>query len=108
MALASNEITQQTALAMIHDFDNIITRLSTTKMSLSQQCADLLSFGSSLDPESPEMKTIERRRQMLAAYEKKIDGEIQQYQNKRKMAERMLEQTTQKVNKAIDRGFGRH
>ena len=108
MALASNEITQQTAIAMIHDFDNIITRLSTTKMSLTQQITSLLSFASSLDPESPEMKTIERRRQMLAAYEKKIDAEIQQYQNKRKMAEGMLQSATQKVDRAIQRGFGRH
>lgn len=74
-------------------------------MTLSQSMADLLTFGSSLDPDSPEMKSIERRRQMLAAYEKKIDAEIQQYQNRRKMAEGILQTATRNVDNAIQRGF---
>ncbi len=107
MALASNEIVQQTSLAMMHDLDNIIGRLTTQKMSLTSQVADLLSFGSTLDPDSPEMKTINRKRQMLAALEKRIDAEIQQYQNKRKMAEGLNQTSTQNVDRAIHRGFGR-
>ena len=107
MALASNEIVQQTAIAMMHDCDNIIGRLTATKMSLTQSTTDLLAFSSTLDPESPEMKQIERRRQMLAAYEKKIDAEIQQYQNKRKMAEGLLQSATHNVDRAIQRGFMR-
>lgn len=107
MALASNEITQQTALAMMHDLDNIITRLSATKMSLSNSSASLVSFGSTLDPDSPEMKAIERRRQMLGAFEKQIDAEIQQYQNRRKMAEGLFEKATHNVDNAIRRSFMR-
>lgn len=106
MALASNEIRQQQALAMIHDLDNMIGRLSTMKMNLVNTSTDLLSLGSTLDPDSPEMKVIERRRQQLAAYEKKIDAEIQIYQNRRKKAEAILQNSTQKVKEAIERMYG--
>ena len=106
MALASNEIRQQQALAMIHDLDNIINRLNNVKMNLLTATTDLLNFGSALDPDSPEMKTIERRRQQLAAYEKKIDAEIQVYQNRRKKAEAMLQESSQNVDKGIKRMFG--
>lgn len=100
--LVSNEIRQQQSLAMIHDLDNIITRLNSTKMNLLTSMTDLLSFGSTLDPDSPEMKQIERRRQMLAAYEKQVDAEIEQYKNKRKIAEAQLQDSTQKVDKAAE------
>ena len=106
MALASNEIRQQQALAMIHDLDNIINRLNGIKMNLLTSTTDLLNFASSLDPESPEMKTLEARRQQLVAYEKKIDAEVQMYQNRRQKAENMLKDATDKVGKAIDRMSG--
>ena len=106
MALASNEIRQMQALAMIHDLDNQISRLNNLKMNLVNSQTDLLNFGASLDPDSPEMKTLERRRQQLAAFEKKIDAEIQMYQNRRKKAEGMLQSSSQNVDKAIQRMYG--
>ncbi len=108
MALASNEIKQQQAIAMIHDIDNVLTRLNQVKVGLLSQVTDLLNFGSSLDVDSPEMKTIERRRQQLAAYEKRIDAEIQAYQNRKKVAEAILNNASQNVDAAIARiGGGR-
>ena len=106
MALASNEIKQQQAIAMIHDIDNVLTRLNQVKVNLLNSTTDLLNFASTLDPDSPEMKTIERRRQQLAAYEKKIDGEIQAYQNRKKVAETILQASTHNVDKAIARMGG--
>lgn len=106
MALASNEIRQQLALAMMHDLDNMIGRLTNIKMNLVNATTDLLNFASALDPDSPEMKTIERRRQQLAAYEKKIDAEIQMYQNRRKKAEGIYQAAGQNVDGAIKRMYG--
>ena len=103
MALASNEIKQQQSIAMIHDIDNVLTRLNQVKVNLLNSVTDLLNFASTLDPDSPEMKTIERRRQQLAAYEKKIDGEIQAYKNRKKFAETVLNTSSQNVEKAIAR-----
>jgi len=103
MALSSNEIIQQQALAQMHDLDNVISRLNQVKTNLLSSTTDLLNFASTLDPDSPEMKTIERRRQQLAVYEKKIDQEIQNYQNKRKMAEARFQTASQNVDKAIER-----
>ena len=105
MALASNEIRQQQALAMMHDLDNIINRLNSIKMNLLNSTTDLLNFASSLDPDSPEMKKLEARRQQLVAYEKKIDADIQSYQNRRQKAEHMHKDATEKVGKAIERMY---
>lgn len=103
MALTSNEILQQTALAQMHDIDNCITKLSQIKSSLLASTTELLDTASTLDPDSPEMKMIERRRLQLAAYEKRIDQEIQMYQNNRKKAEARFQMASQNVDKSIQR-----
>lgn len=103
MALVSNEILQQTALAQMHDIDNCITRLNQVKSSLLASTTELLDMASTLDADSPEMKMLERRRQQLAAYEKKIDQEIQDYQNKRKKAEARYQNASQNIDKSIQR-----
>ena len=103
MALVSNEILQQTALAQMHDIDNCITRLNQVKSTLLSSTMELLSMVDTLDPDSPELKVLERRRQQLAAYEKKIDQEIQDYQNKRKKAEARYQNATQNVENSIQR-----
>lgn len=105
MALVSNEIKQQQSLAMMHDLDNMITRLCSVKSSLLNSQTELLNFGASLDPDSPEMKMLEKRRQQLAAYEKKIDAEIDAYKNKRKVVEALYQTSKENVNKAIERSY---
>jgi len=106
MALVSNEILQQTALAQMHDIDNCITKLNQIKAGLLSSSTELLEMASSLDTDSPEMKALERRRQILAAYEKKIDQEIQDYQNKRKKAEARFQNASQNIDKSIQRMSG--
>ena len=107
MALVANEIQQQQSLAMMHDLDNMISRLNTVKSSLLASQTELLNFGGSLDPDSPEMKMIEKRRMQLAAYEKKIDAEIEAYKNKRQIAEARYKSSGEKVQKAIERCYSR-
>ena len=61
---------------------------------------------SNLDPDSPEFKIIQRKRQMLAAYEKKIDMEIQQYQNRRQKVEGQLNNAQRMIHGNIQRAYG--
>ncbi len=105
MPIVANEIKQQTCIAMAHDITNIINRLSSTKMNLLNSMTNLLNTAAMLDPDSPEFKQIEARKNMLAAYEKKLDMEIQQYQNRLKTIEAMQDNTKQAVDKGIQKFY---
>ncbi len=107
MSIVGLEIIQQMAIAELHDIDNQLVRLSQLKGSLASGMGDYLQMMTNLDPDSPEFKIIQAKRLKLAAYEKKIDGEIQRYQNKRKKVEGRLNSTSQMLDGNIHRQYGR-
>ncbi|MDD3593123.1 MAG: hypothetical protein PHX18_00675 [Candidatus Gastranaerophilales bacterium] len=106
MALASSQIREQMYIAQEHDLNNILTRLNSIKMNLSNNMNDLLNVGTNLDPDSPESRVIEARRQKLALLEKKMDMEIAQYQNRLKAVESLRNQSKETVNRAIEKSYG--
>ena len=106
MSIIGMEVIQQMAIAMLHDVDNQLVRLAQIKSALMSGMGDYLQTMSNLDPDSPEFKIIQRKRQQLAAYEKKIDMEIQQYQNRRQKLEGQLNNASQVLNKNISRAYG--
>lgn len=105
MSIVGMEIIQQMAIAMLHDIDNHLVRLSQLKSSLMNGMGDYLGAMANLDPESPEFKVLQAKRQKLAAYEKKIDAEIQQYQNRRQKVEAQLNNASKIVNNNIQRFY---
>ncbi len=107
MAIASSEVRQQTYIAMIHDISNVLTRLNSTKMNLLNSMTNLLNTAAMLDPDSPEFKQINSRRNMLAAYEKKLDMEIQQYQNRLKKLEAAKDGLGQSIDRNISKFYGK-
>lgn len=107
MALASSQIREQMYIAQEHDLNNIITRLNGIKMNLVNNINDLLNVGTNLDPDSPESRVIEARRQKLAMLEKKMDMEITQYQNRLKAVESLRAQAKEQVGKATEKAYGR-
>ena len=100
------EIIQQMAIAMLHDTDNHLVRLAQIKSSLGAGLGDTLQAMSNLDPDSPEFKILQAKRQKLAAYEKKIDGEIQMYQNRRQKIEGQLNNAGRMIHGNIQRAYG--
>ena len=106
MSIVGMEIIQQMAIAMLHDTDNHLVRLAQLKSSLSSGMGDMTQAMANLDPDSPEFKTLQAKRQKLAAYEKKIDGEIQMYKNRREKIEGQLNGATDTVRKNIHRMYG--
>ena len=106
MSIVGLEVIQQMAIAMLHDVDNQLVRLAQLKSSLSSGMGDYLQMMSNLDPDSPEFKIIQAKRQKLAAYEKKIDAEIQSYQNRRKKLEGQLNGVSQMLDGNIHRAYG--
>ena len=105
MSIVSYEIQQQNATNMLHNIDTHLIKLSQMKNSLLTEVQQNLEAQSSLEPNSPEMQVLEKKRLALAALEKKIDTEIQQYQNKRQKVEELLNNCEQKVKQNIARFY---
>ena len=94
-------LAEQVALAMQHDYTNSILRLSQIKAGLDNNITQLVQLSSSLDPNSPEAKSIETRRQHLAALEKKLDSEITYFKHKLDRVEKLRQWAEQGANKGI-------
>jgi len=105
MGLVSGIIRLQTLKEMQLDLEYKIQTLSQTKMQLASQSFELVTIGTDLDPESPEVKQLEQRRQKLQLMEKKIDAEMLKHQNMLKMAEAEIESAQKIVDSGIKRSF---
>jgi DNA repair ATPase RecN len=105
MGLVSGIIRLQYLAQTQLDLEYKLQTLSQTKMQLASQGFELVSIGSDLDPDSPEVKRLETRRQKLELMEKKIDAEILKYQNMLKMAETEMQSAQKIVDNSIKRSF---
>lgn len=79
--------------------------IASAKMELVASSDEILALGNDLDPENPAVKQLEYRREKLTALEKKLDLQMQEYQNRLRMVQAELDSTKGAVDKAIDRSF---
>ncbi len=82
-----------------------IQDLSSTKMRVSVQAVELISAGSELDPESPEYRAMEARREKLQLMEKKLDQQLLRYQTLLKAVNTEIESAQKIVDSSIKRFF---
>jgi DNA repair ATPase RecN len=106
MGLVSGLIRQQAMQDMALDLEYKIQTLSATKMQLASQGLDLVTIGTDMDIDSPELKHLEARREKLQLMEKKIDAEMTKCQTMLKMAEKEMENAQKMVDNGINRIFG--
>ena len=79
--------------------------IATAKMDLVASSDEIMALGNDLDPENPAVKQMEARRDKLAALEKRLDMQMQEYQTRLQMVDRELDSCRGAVNSAIDRSF---
>jgi len=79
--------------------------ISTAKMELCSSASEILALGNDLDPENPAIKQLEARRDKLAVLEKKLDLQMQEYQNRLEMVNAELSSCKNAVSSAISRSF---
>jgi len=91
MGLISSSIRKQYLLAYRNELEYKMQLISQAKMGLSQSVSDLLNVGTDLDPESPIIKQLEKRKERLNLLEKKLDMQMNEYQEKLKMVEKEME-----------------
>lgn len=79
--------------------------ISTAKLELVSSSDEILSLGNDLDPENPAVKQLEARRARLTALEKRLDLQMQEYQNRLSMVEAELNSCKGSIDKAIQSSF---
>lgn len=89
-----------------HDLEYKSQLISTAKLGLSNTINDLLNAGSDLDPDSPEVKALEKRKERLYLVEKRLDEQMQRYQTQLKMVEAEYQSVQQQIDKNIQFSYG--
>lgn len=91
MGLISASIRKQYLIAYRNELEYKLQLITQAKMGLSESVSDLLNVGTDLDPESPVIKQLQQRQAKLNLLEKKLDMQMNEYQEKLKMVEREIE-----------------
>lgn len=87
------------------DLEYDIQVLSTTKLSLSSQINDIVGLGSDLEPDSPEMKALEKKKERLQQAEKALDIHLQRLQTQLQAIEAEEQSVKEQINKSIQRFY---
>lgn len=87
------------------DLEYKIQLITESKMNLSRTVTDLLNVGTDLDSDDPVVKKLEARKERLNIMEKKLDMQMQQYQQKLQMIDTEMESCKKLVEKNIKMSF---
>ena len=79
--------------------------IATAKMELVASSDEILALGNDLDPDNPAVKQLEARRDKLTVLEKRLDLQMQEYQNRLKMIDTELQSCQGAVDSAIKSSF---
>lgn len=79
--------------------------IAAAKMELVASSDEIMALGNDLDPENPAVKQFEVRKDRLAMLEKRLDMQMQEYQNRLKMVDTELQSAQGAVDSAIKNSF---
>lgn len=79
--------------------------IASAKMELVASSDEIMALGNDLDPDNPAVKQLEARRDKLIILEKKLDLQMQEYQNRLKMVDAEMQSAQGAVDSAIQRSF---
>lgn len=91
MGLLSASIRKQYLIAYKNELEYKMQLITQAKMGLSESATELMKTGTDLDPENPIVKELEKRKERLNLLEKKLDTQMNEYQEKAKMVEKEIE-----------------
>ena len=88
-----------------YTLESKIEWIASSKLELVTSSDEILALGNDLDPENPAVKQLEARRERLSALEKRLDLQMQDYQNRLKMVDAELQSCQGRVDNAISNSF---
>ena len=101
MGLISSSYRMMYLTAYKFTLENKIQWISTAKMELVASSDEILALGNDLDPDNPAVKQLEARRDKLTNLEKRLDIQLQEYQNRLNMVNTELESCKGAVDNSI-------
>lgn len=104
MGLLAATITQQQLTAYKHDLEYKVMLINQAKLGLTSSQDDLLTAGADMDPESPEVKQLEARKERLNQLEKKLDMQLNEYQTQLHITEANLKAADDMINSSLKQG----
>ena len=105
MGLITSSYRMMYLTAYRYTLESKIQWISTAKLELTSSADEILAMGNDLDPENPAVKQLEARRNKLSVLEKRLDLQMQEYQNRLHMVDAELESCQKAVDNAIKRSF---
>ncbi len=79
--------------------------IAAAKMELVASSEEIMALGNDLDPENPAVKKLEARRDKLIVLEKKLDLQMQEYQQRLDMVNAEYESAKGAVTAGIQNSF---
>ena len=105
MGLITSTFRMMYLTAYKFSLESKIQWIASAKMELVASSDEILALGNDLDPENPAVKQLEARRDKLALLERKLDMQMQDYQNRLNMVNTELQSCSQAVDSAIQSSF---
>lgn len=105
MGLISSQIRVMFLTLYKSDLEFKIQMLSQTRLQLSAGVNELVSVGTDLDPDSPEMKVINARQQRLKLVDQQLDTQLTNYQNQLKAVSTEIESAERMANENVKKAF---
>ena len=87
------------------DLEYKMQLITEAKMNLSKTCTDLINVGTDLSSDDPVVKMLEARKERLNQMEKKLDIQMQQYQQKLQMINQEYGSCEKMLSDNIQRSF---
>ena len=105
MGMATSQLRLMYLNAYRLDLEYKMQLITEAKMNLSKTCTDLINVGTDLSSDDPVVKMLEARKERLNQMEKKLDIQMQQYQQKLQMINQEYGSCEKMLSDNIQRSF---
>ena len=105
MGMATSQLRLMYLNAYRLDLEYKMQLITEAKMNLSKTCTDLINVGTDLSSDDPVVKMLEARKERLNQMEKKLDMQMQQYQQKLQMINQEYGSCEKMLSDNIQRSF---
>lgn len=105
MGLITSSYRMMYLTAYRYTLQSKIQWISSAKMELVASGDEIMALGNDLDPNNPAVKQLEARRDKLTALEKRLDLQMQEFQNRLNMVDEELKSCKDAVSKGISESF---
>lgn len=89
-----------------HDLEYKVQLISQARMGLLNNLNTLMANGADMDPDSPEVKLMEQRKQRLMLIDKKLEQELKAYQVKLDSVTAEMQGVQRGLQKNIEIAYG--